>query len=243
MPRDWDAETYDRLPIPMTRWGEAVVERLELTGDETVIDAGCGTGQVTEHLVARLPRGRVIALDGSPSMIARARGRLGGRQLEYHVADLADPLPVAVSVDAILSTATFHWIADHRRLFENLATVLAPGGQLEAQCGGAGNIASVIRAVRDLGVDAEVGKRYAGPEETTALLEATGFTSVRCWLERQPTPLSPDDLEPYLRAICLGGIVGSMPDDRRDAFVRDVAARMPEPVIDYVRLNISARRA
>ena len=243
MPRDWDAETYDRLPIPMTRWGEAVVDRLDLTGDETVLDTGCGTGQVTERLMAKLPRGRVIALDGSPSMIERARARLGHDRVEYHVADLLDALPIARSVDAIVSTATFHWIADHRKVFENLATVLAQGGQLEAQCGGAGNIASVIRAVRELGIDAEVGKRYATPDETAALLERTGFVDVRCWLEPQPTSLPPDDLEPYLRAICLGGVLESMPDDRRDAFVRDVAARLPEPAIDYVRLNISARRA
>ena len=59
MPRDWDARTYDRVADPMTRWGAAVLDRLALDGDERVLDAGCGTGRVTEALAERLPRGRV----------------------------------------------------------------------------------------------------------------------------------------------------------------------------------------
>ena len=62
-PRDWDGATYDRISEPMTRWGTSVLDRLPLTGDETVLDAGCGSGRVTEQLLERLPRGRVIALE------------------------------------------------------------------------------------------------------------------------------------------------------------------------------------
>jgi trans-aconitate 2-methyltransferase len=80
------------------------------------------------------------------------------------------------------------------------------------------------------------------PEATAALLASAGFVEVRCWLEDRPTPLPPDDLEPYLRAICLGGVLETMAAPERDDFVRNVAERLPEPTIDYVRLNISARR-
>src|SRR6185295_5102972 len=88
--RDWDARTYDRVADPQTRWGEVVLDRLPLDGDERVLDAGCGSGRVTELLAARLPRGRVVALDGSPSMIDAARARLAsfGERIEYVVADL-----------------------------------------------------------------------------------------------------------------------------------------------------------
>ena len=67
MTRDWDARTYDRVADPMTRWGMGTLARLPLAGDERVMDAGCGTGRVTEQLAERLPRGRVVALDGSPA--------------------------------------------------------------------------------------------------------------------------------------------------------------------------------
>jgi trans-aconitate 2-methyltransferase len=152
MAREWDAGTYDRVADPMTRWGVAVLERLPLKGSERVLDAGCGSGRVTELLAERLPEGTVVALDGSSAMVEAARTRLErfGDRIEYVVADLLDPLPVE-PVDAILSTATFHWVLDHDRLFRNLAAVLRPGGRLVAQCGGAGNIARV-NAVISAGV-------------------------------------------------------------------------------------------
>ena len=78
-------------------------------------------------------------------MIATARERLApfGDRVEFVVADLGRPLPLDEPVDAILSTATFHWVLDHDALFANLAAVLRPGGRLVAQCGGVGNIATV----------------------------------------------------------------------------------------------------
>lgn len=241
MPRDWDAAAYDRLPIPMTRWGERVVGWLDLAGDEQVLDAGCGTGQVTAKLRERLPHGLVIAVDGSPSMVEQARARLGNDRVEYLVGDLQQPLPLDESVDAILSTATFHWIADHDALFTNLAAVLRPGGQLAAQCGGAGNIASIEAALRDMGADP--GRtHFATPEATVARLQAAGFVGIECWLHAEPTPLLEDDLEPYLDTICLGGHVEHMTDDERRSFVHEVAERLPASTIDYVRLNIRARR-
>jgi trans-aconitate 2-methyltransferase len=241
MSRDWNAAAYDRLPIPMTRWGEGVIGWLDLAGDERVLDAGCGTGHVTAKLRDRLPRGEVVALDGSISMIDRARERLGDDRMTYVVADLALPLPIGDPVDAILSTATFHWVRDHDALFRNLAAVVRPGGQLAAQCGGEGNIASIETALRDMGAGLAGRKRFAGAEETRSRLEAAGFTDVETWLHEEPTPISPADVESYLEAICLGDHVEGMRADERARFVSEVAARMPEPVIDYVRLNIRAR--
>ena len=240
--RDWDAAAYDRLPIPMTAWGAVVLEWLDLRGDERVLDAGCGTGQVTSLLRERLPQGSVIALDGSASMIEHARARLGEERVEYVVADLRATLPIEPEVDAILSTATFHWITDHDALFRRLAGVLRPGGQLVAQCGGAGNIASIEAALRDMGEDFQGRTFFATPEETERRLEAAGFVDVECWLTDEPSPVPDADLEPYLETICLSDHVVGMDPEARRAFVHEVADRMPAPVIDYVRLNIRARR-
>jgi trans-aconitate 2-methyltransferase len=245
VPRDWDAATYDRIADPMFRWGTVVVGRLELEGTETVLDAGCGSGRVTEVLLERLPRGHVIALDGSPSMLEEARRRLerfGGR-VDYVEADLAQPLPLERPVDAILSTATFHWIRDHQALFEHLAAVVRPGGQLAAQCGGAGNVASVSAALAELGAGSFDRKTYASPEETSVRLERAGFEDVECWLHTEPTPFEDlESLETYLGTIILGDHVQAMTAEEARAFVHDVAARMPRHEIDYVRLNIRARR-
>jgi trans-aconitate 2-methyltransferase len=245
MPRDWDAATYDRIADPMFRWGAVVVDRLGLEGDETVLDAGCGSGRVTELLLERLSRGRVVALDGSPSMIEQARRRLDrfGDRVEYVVADLVEPLPLESPVDAILSTATFHWVRDHDALFRNLAAVLRSGGMLAAQCGGAGNVATVSEALRQLGADPFLNKVYATPEATSARLAAAGFIDIECWLHPEPTPFdSAEALETYLRTIILGDHVVTMSPDDASSFVHEVVARMPALEIDYVRLNIQARR-
>jgi trans-aconitate 2-methyltransferase len=136
--REWDGTSYDRVSGTMEALGLEVLARVHLNGDELVLDAGCGSGRITEALIERLPRGRVIAVDESASMIDAARRRLGPR-VDLRVADLLE-LELGEPVDAILSTATFHWIADHDRLFARLRAALRPGGRLAAQCGGEGNI-------------------------------------------------------------------------------------------------------
>jgi trans-aconitate 2-methyltransferase len=246
-PRDWDAATYDRVADPMARWGAAVIDRLPLRGDETVLDAGCGSGRVTEMLCERLPDGHVIALDGSPSMVEEARVRLArfGDRVTFAVADLGGPgLPVDPgSLDAVLSTATFHWVPDHPRLFANLAAALRPGGRLVAQCGGAGNIDAVRGAIAATGETWPGAWTFATPEETRARLEAAGFVAVDAWLHDEPTRLEAGaPLEEYLATVVLGAHLARLPVEAHAAFVRAVASNLREPVIDYVRLNILATR-
>ena len=245
-PRDWDATAYDQVAAPMTRWGSDVLERLPLRGDETVLDAGCGTGQITEQLAERLPRGRVVALDGSPTMVEAARGRLArfGDRADFVTADLAAPLPLAdTSVDAILSTATFHWVADHGSLFQHLARVLRPGGRLVAQCGGEGNIAGLRMVLDDVGDGWEGPWNFASPEDTRRRLEAAGFVAIEAWLTDEPTSFEPGPaFRDYLRTVALSAHVARLAPEARDDFLDAVIERLPEPAIHFVRLNIVARR-
>ena len=245
--RSWHGATYDRLSTPMEAMGREVLDRLPLDGDETVIDAGCGSGRVTEALLERVPRGRVIGVDASASMIEAARERLGDR-VELHVADLA-AFDLGIQADAILSTATFHWIADHNALFARLRAHLRPGGRLTAQCGGHGNIAAVHAAARATIATAPYAPHFEGwqgpwnfatPEDTERRLHAAGFTDARAWLMERP--VTPDDPYAYLTEINLGAHLGRLPDELRTGFVDEVIERLGgAPItIDYVRLNIDA---
>ncbi len=246
MVREWDGRAYDRVADPATQWGAAILDRLPLAGDERVLDAGCGSGRVTELLAERLPRGEVIAVDASPAMLEVARERLSGHgdRVRFIEADLRAPLDLDGTVDAVLSTATFHWIADHDALFRHLAAVIRPGGWLVAQCGGGDNIASVQHVLATIG-DGWVGDvNFQDPMATTLRLDAAGFVDIECWLHDEPTWFEPGEpFEAYLRTVILGAHLERLPETERDAFVRDVASRLPEPMIDYVRLNIVARRA
>jgi trans-aconitate 2-methyltransferase len=247
-PRDWDAATYERLSAPLTAMGTEVLDRLVLRGDEAVLDAGCGTGNVTRVLLERLPHGHVIAVDAAPSMVEQARALLPA-DVDVRRADLLE-LVLDEPVDAVLSTATFHWVLDHERLFQRLLAVLRPGGRLVAQCGGAGNLSQLLGATEAVASSDGWRRffagwsrpmRYAGPDETADLLREAGLTDVRCWL--QPHPITPDEPLEYLATVPLGAHLDRLPEERKRAFVEEVAARLPEPVTaDYVRLNIDARR-
>jgi trans-aconitate 2-methyltransferase len=244
--REWDATTYDRVADPMTRWGTRVLDRLVLRANELVLDAGCGSGRVTEKLLERLPRGRVVALDGSAAMLIEARERLGrfAERVDYVHADLGRPLPIEQPVDAILSTATFHWVPDHEALFRNLAAVVRPGGQLVAQCGGQGNVDSIRGILATVG-DGWLGDwNFAAPAETARRLEEAGFVEIEAWLHDEPTTLEPGEpLETYLATVVLGSHLQRLAPSERPGFVHAVASAMPDATIDYVRLNIVARRA
>jgi trans-aconitate 2-methyltransferase len=251
--REWDGASYDRISQTMEALGLEVLARLELRGEETVLDAGCGSGRITQALIERLPRGRVIAVDESASMVEAARLRLGGTtpdgggRVELRVADLLE-LELEEPVDAILSTATFHWIADHDRLFRRLRAALRPGGRLVAQCGGEGNIdvlrgkAAAVLAhepyARHL-ADWRAPWHYAAAGETRERLIAAGFASAECWLA--PAPRQPEHPREFLATIVLGPHVQQLPEDLRERFMDDVLAALDEPVVvDYVRLNIEA---
>ncbi|HEX5526611.1 MAG TPA: methyltransferase domain-containing protein [Solirubrobacterales bacterium] len=244
--REWDAETYDAVSDPQFNWGMEVLERLELRGEETAVDAGCGSGRVTAELIERLPRGRVIAVDGSAAMVEKAKERLGGRA-DYLVADLAE-LELEEPVDLVFSTATFHWLPDHDALFGRLRAALKPGGRLVAQCGGKGNVATHTQAIAAVAADPDYAQHlteakglwnFAGPEETEARLREAGFTEVRCWL--QPKPVQPAQPLEFTTTVTLGPLLDQLPEEKRRPFAEAVLKASEQPlVLDYVRLNIEA---
>jgi len=248
-PRDWDATAYDRLSAPVAAMGLEVLDRLELEGDETVLDAGCGTGKVTRELHRRLPRGHVIAVDAAPSMVEQARAALPA-DVEVRQADLLE-LALERPVDAVLSTATFHWIGDHDRLFTVLHAALRPRGRLVAQCGAAGNVDEIKDAGFAAAAEPPFARYFEGwpgdwnfatPADTERRLRAAGFTDVWCWRTR--VDAGTEDRAGYLRAICLGSFLERLPGELREPFLAAALERLPDPLtIHYVRLNILARRA
>lgn len=238
-----------------------MLDRLELAGDERVLDAGCGSGRVTAQLLERLPRGHVVAVDQSPAMLAEARKTLAvwadAQRVSFVEADLrAIDHVLDQRVDVIFSTAVFHWIADHPRLFSALRGVLKnPTGYLVAQCGGAGNLARFMAAADAVvarppfaavlqGLD--LWRFYYSPEETAARLLAAGFARAQAWLEPSPQHFADATaLADYCRAVVLTSHVAALPEALRADFVDRVVAEIARReggqfTLDYVRLNLAA---
>jgi trans-aconitate 2-methyltransferase len=246
--RDWDAATYDRISGPQQAWAAEQLDRLELAGDEYVLDAGCGSGKITAELVRRVPRGRVYAVDAAPSMVSHTQAALGNEvtALCQDLAELALPEPV----DVVFSNATFHWIPDHDALFAALHRNLKAGGRLLAQCGGRGNIDSFRRLAEAVAAEEPFAPyfadwvkpwNYATAEETAARLKRAGFADVSCWLQDRPT--APEEPRSFVSTVCLVRHLDPLPAEFRDPFIDRVLERAGDPlVLEYVRLNMSARR-
>jgi trans-aconitate 2-methyltransferase len=258
-PTEWDAGEYHRVSAPQYSWGQRVLARLPLSGSETVVDAGCGSGRLTAELLERLPRGHVIAVDRSANMLQEARAYLEPRfpgRVTFIQADIGR-LTLPEPVDAIFSTATFHWVPDHPRLFRSLFACLEPGGRLVAQCGGGPNIA-VLKARAEALLDSPAYRadamgwanpwQFASPQETAERLVAAGFTDVETSLVAEPTPFA--DAAAYARFIRSAVLVAhleAIPSAAtRDRFIAELttlaASDDPPFTLDYWRLNISATR-
>jgi trans-aconitate 2-methyltransferase len=198
-----------------------------------------------------------VAVDGSPEMLALTRRRLAdlGDRVRTEHSDLL-ALDIPERVDLVFSNAVFHWIADHDLLFARLAAVMAPGGRLEAQCGGRGNIAAAAAALEDVALRAPYAPflggfrrrwRFASAEATAARLARAGLVDVRTWLEPQPVRLPVGGpAERFMSACVLRLHLQRLPEELRAPFTAEVAGLVADEDgiahLDYVRLNMSARR-
>jgi trans-aconitate methyltransferase len=255
---EWDGNAYHRLSDPQHAWGRALLAHLPLDGDETVIDAGCGSGRLTAELLERLPRGHVVAVDRSANMLEAAREHLVprfGARVSFECIDLVALAPRAA--DAVFSTATFHWLPDHDRLFRALAAALRPGGRLVAQCGGAGNVERVHQRAEALMRTPTFAPCFTGwvnpwtfadPETTRTRLHEAGFVHADAHLVPSPTPFADvGTFRAFLASVLLRVHLQHIPTPELkaqflDAIVTQAATDTPPYELDYVRLNLTARR-
>jgi trans-aconitate methyltransferase len=265
---DWDAERYHRVSNPQLEWGRRVLRRLAPQPGERVLDIGCGTGRLTAELVAALGEGTVVAVDRSDAMLREASAQAlapqrphrlhehNGRVRTCFVRADGAALPFVDAFDAVLSTATFHWILDHDQLFASVYRALAPGGRLVAQCGGGANLGRLLARANRLTASAQLAPIFAGwngpwtfadVATTTMRLERAGFTAIDVSLE--PSDVAFADrasFREFVSCVCLRDHVSRMPDDLRPGFLDTIAdqaaADDPPFTLDYWRLNLAAAK-
>jgi trans-aconitate methyltransferase len=145
----WDAGEYEKHSSGQFKWALELIEKLQLTGGESIIDLGCGDGKVTAELAGRVPVGRVLGIDSSPSMIDLARQKFPSHRypnLHFACLDFRE-LESKKEFDLAFSNAALHWVKDQRRVLIRVAQALRAGGRLLFQMGGAGNACQVIQVL------------------------------------------------------------------------------------------------
>lgn len=258
-PVQWDAHAYDDVSQIQLEWGRRVLARRAWRGDEVVLDAGCGTGQLVPEILGLVPRGSVIAVDKDPRMIQAATQRLSSLASKVRLvqSDLLE-LEGIGPVDVIFSNAVLHYVADHDELFARFMKALKPGGTLLLQCGGEGNLKQFRATIARIQTHAPFREHFRtwtppwhfeDEASTQERLFIAGFVNPQVRLEPVPTRFpSRDAFEKFVSAVVLLPHIQALPQGpMRSAFVRDVLNEVEASrsgwMLDYVRLNIQAQRS
>ena len=202
----WDARAYDQVSRSVQyRWGQQVLKWRKWRGDEIVMDAGCGSGLLTRRLAKRVPRGMVYAVDNDSNMIKRAKKNLQFFDNVEIIQSSFTDIRIPRKLDVIFSNSAFHWIQDHRRVFQKFWEMLIPmnnsnkindnsnnnshsNGQLLIQCGGFGNLQQIISMLERITHLNEFKEHFADwkqpwyfakPDDTSKLLHESGYVNTR----------------------------------------------------------------
>jgi len=248
MTQVWDAEAYGQNGAFVHGLAGGVLEWLAAQPGESILDLGCGDGQLTQRIGKT--GATVMGLDASPQMAAAAR-KLGIAVDEGS----AESMPYASSsFDAVFSNAALHWVRDQDAMMSEVRRVLKPGGRFVAEMGGMGNIAAIRVALMAVmarhGFDGREDNvnYYPTPEAYTRRLQRHEFTVERIALIPRPTPLAEGGMSGWIRTF-RRGVLETLPESMRETVVEEAVALL-EPALrdedgnwtaDYVRLRFIAK--
>jgi trans-aconitate 2-methyltransferase len=240
---DWNPELYNRFRRYREEPFLAILERLKLRGDESIIDLGCGSGENTVELARRTPRGHAVGLDSSDAMIVAANKLLESVEPEvrarvtFQLADIrefsGEPPP---EYSLVFSNAALQWVPGHREIFRHIYGALYPGGRVVVQMPkNDGETAQVT--ILELASESPWKEMLAsvttpsrgvpGPDHYNQLLTGIGFTEVDCYEHVFQHPMnSPRDVVEWSRATALRPFLGALPADQHDAFLSALVERL-----------------
>jgi len=149
----WNAADYAANSVVQQSWARELIAKLNLRGDEKILDVGCGDGKITAEIGRATPNGFIVGIDASAEMISFARKKFPAkenRNLEFQACDARQisPKKFKQKFDVIFSNAALHWVDDHEKILRGASSVLNPGGRLIVSCGGKGNAQDVFVALR-----------------------------------------------------------------------------------------------
>jgi trans-aconitate 2-methyltransferase len=258
----WDAEEYAKHSSPQLEWAKELIPKLKLTGNEALLDVGCGDGRITAQIASCLPNGCVIGIDSSEEMINLARRKFPKAtfpNVSFQVMD-ARKLNFHDQFDRVFSNAALHWIIDHRPVLEGVRRSLKQGGRLVFQMGGKCNAHDILTVLDEMQTEDRWEKFYSGfmfpygfyaPDEYGPWLREAGLKPERVELVKKDMKLlGKESLAGWVRTTWLP-YTARLPAELRSEFVREIVNRYVKthPLDDagnvhvaMVRLEVEAHK-
>ncbi len=248
---EWDAELYDQKQHFVSKFGEDVVEWLQPNKGETILDLGCGTGDLA-HEISK-SGASVLGIDSSVAMIEKAQDKYP--HLQFKVDD-GETFRLEEKVDAVFSNSALHWMKRASNVIQSTKHALQPGGRFVVELGGKGNIGTIVQGVTEIlvqehDIDASLRNPWYFPSlaEYSMLLEEHGFTVVKAHLFERPTPLLNGDegLNDWLESFATQFFVGFSQEEKDELYEKVKETIRPELyqdgvwVADYKRLRMLAK--
>ncbi len=190
----WDPDNYDNKVGFVSEFGKEVLGLLAPVPGESILDLGCGTGDLT-YEIFKLGT-KPIGIDYSPTMIKKACEKYPG--IPFYV-DFAETFRLKETVDAVFSNAVLHWVTRASLAIESIYLALKEGGRFVAEFGGKGNVDMVIKAIYEVLSKYKIDAAKLNPwfypsvEEYTSLLESQGFKVKEAYLFDRPTKLKGEE--------------------------------------------------
>jgi trans-aconitate 2-methyltransferase len=254
----WDARTYDKVSSNVQlEWGRKLLDKRRWIGNEIVMDAGAGSGNLTKILADKVPQGHVYAVDADSNMVQQAKSNLSGCRNVQVICSSMDKVSLPTEVDVIFSNSALHWILNQEGVFLHFWQLLKPNGELLIDYGGHGNLErplSVIFKIMHLEQFEEHFPNwkqswyFPKPGETERLLQKVGFKEIQVDLSSQITSF-PDrqSFATFVRTVIMKPFLGYLPDANKreqfiDAFLNEFEGHGWPWSLEFMRLTVSTRK-
>ncbi len=254
----WDARTYDKVSSNVQlEWGRKLLEKRRWVGNEIVIDAGAGSGNLTKILADKVPNGKVYAVDADSNMVQEAKSNLSGCRNVQVMQSSMNKVNLPTELDIIFSNAALHWVLDQEGVFLHFWKLLKPNGELLIDYGGQGNLERPLSVIFKIMQSEQFKESFANwkqswyfpkPDETERLLQKVGFKEIQVDLSSQIISFSDrQSFATFVRTVIMKPFLGYLPDANRkeqfiDAFLNMFEGQGWPWSLEFMRLTISARK-
>jgi trans-aconitate 2-methyltransferase len=255
----WDAKTYDKISSSVQlEWGRKLIEKRNWIGNEIVMDAGAGSGNLTKILADKVPQGLIYAVDNDPNMVEQAKTNLSSYKNVNVIHSSMDKVNLPTKVDVIFSNAALHWVLDQKSIFSHFWRLLKPdGGELLIEFGGDGNVERSVNVIFKLMQFQQFKEHFVNwkqswyfpkKDEIEILLEKSRFKDIQVHLSKRTTYFSDrDEFAIFVKAVIMKPFLGYLPNDKKreeflEEFLKEIGPSSSKWSLDYVRLGISARK-